>query len=290
MAVTEAEFGLREVLGRIWQAKARAGLIAVVTLGLFVAAAFIMSPWYRAQLVMVAASSESRNSLGALGSLGGLASIAGINLGALDGKESEEALAVLQSRAFTEQFIRDRNLLPVLYARRWDAARKTWKDPDDEPTMAMASRYFATLRAVNQDAKTGLVTLSIDWRSPEVAADWANDLVSRLNNVMRVRTTHRTDAYIEYLEKELERTTTVETRNAMSRIMETQITQRMLARVTTEYSFRVVDSALPPDPKRPIRPQRVLMAVLGGIFGLIFGCLYALTFPPKSRSDAGSAP
>lgn len=289
MAGEAVEFGLHEVLGRIWAAKGRVALITLVTLALFVAAAFLMRPWYRASVVLVPASSEGRNSLGALGSIGGLASLAGINLGSLDDKQSEEALAVLQSRAFTEEFIRDRNLMPVLYAKRWSTTAKAWKDPENAPTLAMASRYFGKLRAVNQDSKTGLVTLSIDWRSPEVAADWANDLIARLNAVMRARTMHRTDAYIGFLEKELEQTSAIETRNAMSRIMESQITQRMLAKVTEEYAFRIVDRALPPDPKRPIRPKRVLMTILGGIFGAIFGCLFVLTFPQRTRRVSGSA-
>jgi uncharacterized protein involved in exopolysaccharide biosynthesis len=90
------------------------------------------------------------------------------------------------------------------------------------------------------------------------------------------RAIERTDAYVGYLQHELEGTSTVETRAAISRLMETQINERMLANVTKEYAFRVVDRALVPDPRDPASPKKTLVILLGCGLGLLVGILAVL--------------
>lgn len=253
----------------------------VICTAAFTAAAFLMTPIYRASTVVVDASS-TLNGMGGglastLGQLGGLASLAGINMNP-GGNPTEEALAVMRSREFTEHFIRDLQLLPELFYKRWDADRKQWKgDAKDTPTLVQGFRYFDTnVRNASQDRKTGLISIQIEWKDPVKAAEWANLLVERLNNEMRSRAIDKTNASVGYLEKELAATPTVEIRQAINRLIETQINQRMLANVTHEYAFRVVDRALPPDPRNITKPNRLLLLVLGPVLGLLIGAFAAL--------------
>ena len=92
----------------------------------------------------------------------------------------------------------------------------------------------------------------------------------------RRRAVAESRASIEYLEKELATTITVDTRNAISRLMEAQIKQRMLANVTVEYAFRVIDRALAPDLKDMIRPKRLLLVAFGFVLGLLVGVIVVL--------------
>ena len=179
-------------------------------------------------------------------------------------------MAVLQSRQFTEQFLADRNLLPVLFARKWDAAAKTWRgDKQSWPTLADGYRYFHNeIRSVSRNKETTLVSLTVEWKDPRSAADWANDLVDRLNAEMRRRAIARTSSSLSYLESELTGTQTIETRQAISRLVEAQINQRMLANVTRDYAFRFVDRALPADLDDEVWPPKVLFVVLGALGGL----------------------
>lgn len=261
----------------------RAWLITavLVSTAAFVLAAFVMTPVYRAATVLISAS-EERNTMSsslnsALGQLGGLASLAGITLGSSD-NATEEALAVLRSRQFTERFISDLNLRPELFAEKWDAQRGEWKvRAERQPTPARAFKRFAKLRTIKQDKKTGLVTLQIDWKDRLKAAQWSNELARRLNAEMRARAIENAEAALKFLERELESTTVVETRQAINRLIEAQVRQRMIANVTQEYAFRVVDPALPADDDDPIRPQKVLLAMLGPLVGLVLGVLLALS-------------
>ncbi len=275
----EADMDLGELLRVLWSRRLLLTAIVTVFVALAVAAAFLITPVYRSSVLLVPADVEGSGMgslLGGLGELGGLAALAGVNI-AGNRSATEESLAVLRSREFTEAFIRDRDLLPLLFRDAWDAESKQWRDQEDPPSMADGYKYFnQAVRGVGQDTRTGLVTLRIDWRDPEVSAAWANELVQRLNAEMRRRAIERTNASVEYLEQELENTVLVDTRGAISRLMETQINQRMLANVTAEYAFRVVDRALPPDEDDPVRPRKLLMVVAAAGAGLLLGIVLVL--------------
>jgi uncharacterized protein involved in exopolysaccharide biosynthesis len=203
----------------------------------------------------------------ALGQIGGLAAVAGINVEPRDAR-TEEALAVLKSRQFIEQVISDHKLLPKLFPRKWDSRTQNWNVSASQiPTPWKAYKYF-TERVLNidRDKKTGLVTVNIDWKNRAEGAEWANEIVERVNDEMRVRALNAAVLSTQYLEREREAAPFVETRNAINNLIEAEIKQKMLASVTKEYAFRVVDRALPADADDILRPKRVLL-VLSGLFG-----------------------
>jgi uncharacterized protein involved in exopolysaccharide biosynthesis len=277
----DEDIDLRELIVGLWRRRLWiVCCMAICTLAAL-AYALLSTPIYRASTVLIATGNQ-RNSLSssltsALGDVGGLASLAGITIGSGDAT-TQEALAVLRSRQFTEQLIVDLNLMPELFAGLWDAKAGKWTVAGPEqPTLAKAFKYFdKRIRTVEFDRKTGLVTLRVDWTEPTQAAAWANEMVRRLNLVMRSRAIEQSMASLEFLRKELAATTQVETREAINRLIEAQIKQRMLANVTHEYAFRVVDPALPSDRDDPLKPNKLLLLVGGPIFGLLLGIVLVL--------------
>lgn len=258
---------------------------ALVSGAVFCGIAFELSPVFRATAVLIPATADRGNDVvgSAAGALGGLA---GLALGGPQNVETEEALAVFRSREFTERFIVNGNLMPKLFPRAWDAAKGTWKgDPDDRPTLAKAYKRFDTkIRLVAQDRKTGLITLQIDWKDRDEAARWANELVAQLNEEMRRRAIEKADTSMQFLEKELQTTSTLEARQAISRLMESQVKQRMLANVTHDYSFRVVDRAISSDGEEPVWPQKALLTGAGVLVGCIAGAILALVLTASAPS------
>jgi uncharacterized protein involved in exopolysaccharide biosynthesis len=277
--------GLRDLFGtlraRIWWIVGSVLLVSAA----FAAVAFLMTPVYRATTVLVPAAADRGGDVVGFGGgqLGSLASVAGISLGPRDA-ETEEALAVLRSRQLTEDFINSKNLIPELFARDWDSARGAWKvDADHQPTPGKAYKYFdEKIRSVVQDKKTGLITIQIDWTDRNESAVWANDLVHQLNDEMRARAIAKADASMRFLEKELQSTATVEARDAIGRLMEAQVKQRMLANVTQDYSFRVVDKATASDRDDPIRPRKKVLIIVGIVLGFAVGVVLALFLGPVS--------
>jgi uncharacterized protein involved in exopolysaccharide biosynthesis len=241
-------------------------------------AAFLIPPTYEGTVVLVPANTERIGEslgAGAGGQLGGIASVVGLNLNSR-GSATDEALAILRSRQFTETFISDRQLLPELFASKWDAERKQWKVPvEQQPTLGKANKYFdKKIREITQDKKTGLVTLRLIWKDRNEAAEWANDLARRLNEEMRTRALKRQDLSVGFLNHELQSTTEVVAREAIGRLIESELKQRMLANVTQEYAFRVVDRALPPDADDRVGPHRVQLMVGGAFAGFAVAALW----------------
>ena len=273
------EIDLVAMVVRLWRGRWWIILSGFIVGLLFVAIAIFSTPVYRATTVMVSAggSSEMGGLSSALGQLGGLVSLAGGSIGGTDAR-TQEALAVLRSREFNEAFIRDQGMLLILFEKQWDPQAKQWKgEQKDWPTLAKAVKYFQRqICTVTRDKMTGLVTVTIDWKDPQQAANWANSLVARLNAEMRTRAIERTSDAVGYLEKELAATSIVDTRQAINRLIEAQINQRMLANVTLEYAFRVVDRALVPDRSDIIWPKKVLLALVGPIVGGALGCFIVL--------------
>jgi uncharacterized protein involved in exopolysaccharide biosynthesis len=270
-------------------------LVASVVLftAAFTTAAFVLTPIYRANIVLIPAKSDTNSDAGGSGlggGIGGVASLVGITLGQGDSL-TEEALAVLKSREFTQKFIEDRHLMPVLYAKKWDAQAGKWMvDEKHQPTPARAFRYFdKKIRLVVPEKKTGLITMNIDWTDRAAAADWANDLVQRLNLEMRKREMARADSAVGYLEKEFETTTAVATREAIGHLIEIQVKQRMLAAVTQEFAFRVIDHAMPPDRDDRHFPNRLYFVAAGPLVGLIVGALCLLGYGAL-KDDTDRAP
>jgi uncharacterized protein involved in exopolysaccharide biosynthesis len=267
--------GLRECFTILW---ARRGFIIIVSLivslGSFTTA-LVLPKSYAASAILAPVSAgpgnETLSAATSPMSLGGLSEL----LGATPGAESKkaEAVASLESDTLTEKYIRDNNLLPVLYAGLWDAAGMRWKvsDPRKIPTLWRAGEFFKkNIRTIKTDPRTGMVTLTIVWKDPELAATWANGLVRMANDYLRAHAIADSERNVTYLNKELTNTSLVEAQRVIYSVLRTEISKQMLARGTREYAFKVIDPALVVE--RPAFPNRVVWLVVGLLVGLFLSC------------------
>jgi uncharacterized protein involved in exopolysaccharide biosynthesis len=222
--------------------------------------------------------------LGSLGGLGGLASLAGINLGT---GNSAEAMAVLVSREFTAAFLEDQNIMPQLYPNRWDAVQGRWKPSIffDAPDIRDATQRFSkSIRTVQEDRKTGFVTMSIEWTDPKIAADWANLLVERLNERMRSNALVEAETNVSYLKQEIASSNVVPMQQSIGRVLEAELQRLMLAKATQEYSFKIIDHAIPP--RRRSWPRGIIVAPIALLLGVAASVFYVLAQDAISRKRA----
>lgn len=250
-------------------------LFTLFCLGAAVMAAYLWTPVYRAEALLAFNDEQSAGGLSALTSqFGGLASMAGLNLGN-DKSEKDIALALVTARSFLGRFIAEEDLLPVLFASRWDDKTKSWKSRP--PSLAEGiERMRKSILTVTEDRRTGLIRVAVELTKREMAAEWANELVSRVNAVTRNLTISEARARQNYLRGELNKSEVVELRQSIYRLIESELKKEMLANVRVQYSFRVLDAASVPEARDFVRPRRLLMAVFGLIFGLAAGIFTAL--------------
>jgi len=266
----------------------RRTVLAVTVLCTAVAAvlAWIAPRTYTASILIspiaTAAGGHTGGLSGLTSQLGGLAALAGLPVGT-DSKKAE-SVAVLQSEALTDKFIEQNRLLPVLFWKKWDSGNQRWKIGESAkiPTPWQANRYFKdSIRRVVTDAKTGLVTLSIYWRNPNEAANWANELVKMTNDYLRNRAISEAEHDIAYLNDQASKTTVVEARQAIYSLLETEINQVMLARGSEEYAFKIIDPAVPAE--RPSSPIQAAWIAVGFGIGLLLSFLVAFALDNRAR-------
>jgi len=262
--------------------------VAILTLLATLLAASLMTPVYRADVLLAPVSAENAKSPFAseLNRFGGMVGLAGFT----GGRDSDknEAIATLKSRAFTEQFISEQKLLPILFDELWDASIARWQvsDPDQVPSLWDAYTMFdKEVRRVREDRATGLVTLTVEWKDPELAAEWANRLVQRVNAVLRDRAVAESESKIGYLREELKKTSAVELQQLLHRLIEAEMKDAILTNIDQEFAFRVIDPALVPE--KALKPVIWRMAIFGTILSILAGLLVVLAVNGL-RGHAGS--
>lgn len=253
------EIDLWELWETIWSGRL---LIAAVA-GLFtlsgVTYALLAQEWYKADVVL--APAEKKSISGALGQFSGLAALAGVDI---PGAGEQEPVAVLKSSGFSRSFIEDMKLENLIM--EGEAFQ------GDQPDVRDAVRVFnKNVRSVAEDKKTGLVTLSIRWKDPETAANWANLLVERLNDRLRNQALAESERNVAYLQREIAASSVVSLQQSMGRVLEGEMQKLMLARGNEEFAFKVIDRAVPP--KQRDAPKRTLIALVSLLAGGFLGIL-----------------
>ena len=132
--------------------------------------------------------------------------------------------------------------------------------------------FVRKIRVVSEDKKAGTVTLSIAWKDPQIAADWANAYVNRLNARLREQALAESERNVKFLQQEVANTTVVSMQQSLGRILEAEMQKYMLAKGEVEYAYKIVDRASAPRLREsPKRTLIVLLSVLiGGIAATLF--------------------
>jgi uncharacterized protein involved in exopolysaccharide biosynthesis len=290
------EIDLRELFSVIWQGKwLIIAITAVFAIGSVIFA--INQPnIYKSEALLAPADSEQGGGLGALaGQFGGLASMAGINLGGGGGVDKTQmAIEVMKSRQFTSDFIQNHNILPdLMAAKKWNLADNTISYDENlylftenkwireaklpyksEPSMQEAYKAFSKIIAVNAGKDTGMVTVSVEHLSPQVAQQWVNWLVADINNEMKQRDVAEANRSKAFLQTQIQQTNVADIRTILYKLIEEQTKTIMFAEVRDEYVFKTIDPAFVPEEKA--KPKRALICVLGTMLGGMLAIMLVL--------------
>jgi len=278
------------------------GKLIIITISLLFAIASVLYALskpniYRASSLLAPVSSQgSAGGLAGLaGQFGGLASIAGINLSGSGNDKTAIAIEIIRSRSFIENFIEKHELLvPIIAGKRWDITSNSlildnelydnhtqkWVREVKAPKKTKPSNWegykkFLELLTVSQDEKTSMITIAIEFYSPELSKQWLLWLINDINEHMRLEDRKESQASIDYLYKQLDKikVTTMET--VFYQLIEEQTKNMMLAHVKDEYIFKTIDPAQVPQEKSS--PKRALIVIIGTTFGGILSILFVIS-------------
>jgi len=263
------------------------------------------------------------------GGVSGLSALA-LQFGSLPGiampasASASEIINLLKSNVLRERMIQQHNLLPILFPDQWDHRRQVWKksgfnlslnplydislislavDPapprpvkpkqdPNAPEMWDALRTLDGILKVTNSVKENTITISAEFRDPELAAKIVEYTMKTLTDYMsneakRVATTNRI-----YLEQQLGITTDPFIKQKTYNLIAEQIETAMMAEVKENFAFKVIDPPLAPDKK--IKPKRSQMVMLSFVVALFIGIFVAffLEYLEKQnfRLDTGRLP
>jgi len=285
-SIEENEIDLLELIRTLLQSWKLIVGITIISTGLAVTHALLSPEVFKAETLLAPTQDEKSGVSSSIGQFGGLAAMAGISIPS--DSNTEQVIATLESRKFLTLFINNNKLLPVLFENLWNAEKQVWILETDQEEPSPNDGYSALGGAItiDEDKKSGLITLSILWRDPEIAAQWANDLVKQLNEQLRAQAIQDSKKRVGYLEQELAKTTLKDMREVLYSLLESEKQKAMLANVNEDFALEVIDPAVAPEVRE--KPKRKLIVALGGVSGGFLGvfAVFFLQFLEKLKSSS----
>jgi len=297
------EIDLRELFSVLWAGKIKIIAITVVFAVASVIYALSVPNQYKAIALLAPAQSDGGGLSGALGQMGGLASLAGISLGGGESGEAQIAQEIMKSWSYIEGFIAENNIAVEVYAAQgwskgsnelqindgvYDTENKQWLIENEAGVTGPPSSWslfqaFSGRLAVSEDKKSGLVSVSIEYYSPQVAKQWVDLYVESINRFMQQRQVDKVTRNIAYLQEQIGKTSVAEMREVFYTIIEEQTKSKMLAEASPDYAFVAVGPSMVPEEKS--QPKRALICILGTLLGGMLSVLLVLVTHYAQKSD-----
>ena len=297
------EIDLRELFMVLWSGKIKIVAITAVFAVASVIYALSVPNQYKATALLAPAQSSGGGLSGALGQLGGLASLAGVSIGGGESSEAQIAQEIMKSWNFIEAFIADNDLAVELFAAEgwrkgsnelkinddvYDSQNKQWLLENESGVVGPPSSWnlfktFSERLAVSEDKKSGLVSVSIEYYSPQIAKQWLDMYVSAVNAHMQQRQVDKVTNNINYLQAQIEKTSIAEMREVFYTIIEEQTKNKMVAEASPEYAFVAVSPSMVPE--QTSQPKRALICILGTLLGGMLSVLLVLAMHYTRKSD-----
>ncbi len=292
------EIDLRELASAIWKGK---WLIICITVIFSVASVFYalsIPDEYKSTVLLAPASSSGGSGLSKLaGQYGSLASLAGINLGGGGGDDKVAiAMEIIKTWGFQESFIEQNNMQVALFAatgwnrandnliinpdlyneatRKWVREFDPAKGQTAEPSSWELYKKLKDRISVSQDKASGLISLTVEYYSPELAMEWAENLVKSINAFLKERDRDEAKKSIQYLQEKIQETNVSDMQSVFYQLIEEQTKTLMLAEVSDEYVFKTLSAARVAEEKS--KPKRAFIVVLATILGGMLSVLIVL--------------
>ncbi|MDC1328931.1 Wzz/FepE/Etk N-terminal domain-containing protein [Pseudomonadales bacterium] len=290
------EIDLKELFIVLWNGKLVITLITGFAAVCAVLYALSLPNIYESKALLAPKGGSGAGGLAGLArQYGGLASLAGINIGGGGGESSKSMMAQekIRSLDFFTRHLHEEIVLDLIAVDHWDAASRelvynrnvfdlksqTWVRDVSYPRQAKPSaqeahKAFLAVLSLSEDKNTSLVTIAIKHQSPVVAQAWVTLIIEAITAELRGSDVEEAQGSIAFLEQQRTQTSLVSLDEVFAQLIEEQTKTIMLANVSKDYVFNVIDPAVVPELKSD--PKRALICILGTLLGGMLGVLLVL--------------
>jgi hypothetical protein len=242
----------------------------------------------------MAPKAEGSGLSGLAGQFGGLAGLAGIDIAGGDVSKTQIALETLKSRSFFAEYMYEDSLVALMAAEGWDPKSGNLILDDDlydlssqnwirevqfpfkkKPSVQEAYEVFTSAHfLVEEDTKTGFVSLKVKHYSATVARDWALAMLRGIETSIKEKEVQEAERSIQFLKSEIAQNSLVSLKEVFASLIEEQTKKVVLANASEEYVFEVIEPPVAAELKS--EPQRALICILGVLLSGMLSVLYVL--------------
>lgn len=283
--INNGEVDLVQLVKELWDNKIFIISLTSIFAVLSVLYSLSLQNIYRSEALLAPAEAKSQSISSSLGGLSSLAGMAGISLPGGNDAKQQEAIAILNSYQFLEEFIIRHDLMvSIMAAKGWDkdtnnliineklydVKKNDWLDKRGKtlkPSIQETVRNFRMMVASKVDKKNGYLTVFADTYSPSMSQKWVEMLVEDLNKYIMVNDVIRAENSLKYLNSQISQTQITELKQVMAQLIKTEQQTIMLSQSSPEYVFKVIDKPIIPELK--LKPKRAIICIVGTISGFI---------------------
>lgn len=210
-----------------------------------------------------------------------------------EGSKTIMAIEKMRSKQFFEEYLYQAILVELMAVKSWEPSSNTLEIDKENydvvsgkwirdvnpprnprPSMQEAHLNFVEMFSLNQDKTTGLVSITVQHLSPYVAQKWVNLVITSVSNSLRQTDILEAEKAIIYLNDQRENTNLVNMDVIFSQLIEEQTKTIMLANLSENYVFQVLDPPYAAEKKS--EPSRALICILGTLLGGMLAVLFSL--------------
>ena len=288
-----SDIDLREVFLLLAASKFTIVSITCVMAILGVMYSLLIPDLYTSESTFMSSDSQQESVSSMASQLGNVAGLVGLDGGAKQSTKTVRSLAIMRSREFSANLIDTYDLwLPILAIDGWDKTKNTFSYDENifnnekqlwvggkgvsysPSSYAQAHQAYQRIVAISEDTKTGIFTLRVNHYSPYEAQKISIAIFESINKQIKDRAISEAESSIAFLGKELSPSVNQELRLRIFDLMQGQIERAMLAKVTNEIAFMILDS--PSFPETKSQPKRAMICILFALIGFFTSILYVL--------------
>jgi len=291
--VNNDSIDLKELIKLLWGGKKPIILISFVCALFSIFIALSLTNYYKSEAVLTLASGSSE--INGLSGFSGIASMAGIRMPSTGGADKGELIVnTILSRAFVKHLLTFEDILPSLIAPKsydsqsktlefdsniYDGINKTWMSVDDmgievKPSYLEAYDVYVEQMYINFNPRIGIINISIEHISPIFAKNLLDLIIREADTLIRQKDLEQSSDALDYLASEIPKTSLIEMKSSMNRLIQSQLETQMMAKIGTEYAVRIIEP--PFVPERKFKPNRFFIFLFGAMVGLVLGVLWIL--------------
>ena len=271
----------------IWDRKIIISLLTLVLAISSVLYALSIPNIFESRVVLAPSSSSESTNINLSGTAGALARVAGIDLGvggSIKGPKLTLAIEKITSRKFATDFVINNSYQPELLAsENWNSSenkiiynKSSYDSLKDElkynPRDIEIYKGYLSGLSIRFDKRTKFTHISFKHFSPYFAKDLLDQLVLTINEDIKNTEVEAANESIKFLEDQMTKTNISDIRFIFTKLIEKNIKTILLAEVSPEYVFEILDPAFVPDLRSS--PSRGVLCILITAFGFLFIAIF----------------